>query len=95
MSSNQDIHAIKEVLKVLFDIAVPIIKQAKADGKFALPELVSFVNSEDFKADIVPAYKDISLVPGEFKNFGIINGLDLTWFLIPQAKQLLAALEDN
>ena len=91
---SQDIHAIKEFLKVIFDVVVPVVKQAKTDGKFQLSDLLAFINDEDFKKDVGPAFKDITLIPGEFKEFTLVEGFDLAIFLISQSREFLDALAE-
>lgn len=87
---KQDIHELKQLVALSFDIMIPIIKKRKTDGKFNAAQLIEFLNSDEFKADIVPAIKDIGELSAEVKDFGWDDSLDLVGTLLEQAKKIIA-----
>jgi hypothetical protein len=49
---------IKDLLKVVIDIATPILNEVEKDG-FQVTDLLAFINSEDFKASLQAFINDI------------------------------------
>lgn len=88
MEEKKSIENFKEVLHLVFAIVIPILKKRKEAGKFEPAQLLEFLNSEEFKAAIEPAIKDIGEIGAEFKDFGFDDGLELASFLLVEAKKI-------
>lgn len=88
----KDIHALKQFLKLMVDIAVPIIVESKKDG-FQWPDLFAFLSSEQFKADVGPALRDLPELGDEFSDFTLDEAFELAMFILVQSKDLMAAMK--
>lgn len=88
----QDIHALKELLGVLFDIAVPIIQESKKDG-FQWTDIFAFMSSEQFKNEFGPMIKDLPLLGAEFSDFTVEEGFELAVYLMGKSKMIMDALK--
>jgi hypothetical protein len=91
MTEVQDIHAVKGILKLAFDIAVPILIEAKKDG-FQVTDLLAFLSSPEFREELGPSLKDISAVPAEISDLSLEEGFELVGFLMEETKVLVQAL---
>jgi len=86
-----DIHNIKEVLGLAFAITKPILKAAKANG-FQWTDLLAFMASDEFKAEVGPALEGMSDIGNEFKDFTVKEGFELSRFSLQEIEELLDAV---
>jgi hypothetical protein len=85
----QDIHEVKQITKLAFDIIIPILKKRKEIGQFEVSQLLEFLNSEEFKASFGPALKDISELPSEIKDFSLSEGIEFAGFVLAEVKRVV------
>jgi hypothetical protein len=91
MSEVKSINNLKEVLRLVFAIAVPIIKESRKDG-FQWTDILAFLGSEDFKATIGPALTDLGEIPAELKDFSLEEGFELAGVTLEEIRKLLSAI---
>lgn len=92
MSEVQDVHAVKGILKLAFDIAIPILLESKKDG-FQVTDLMAFLASPEFKEELGPSLKGLSEIPAEISDISVEESFELLGFLIEETKQLVQALK--
>lgn len=91
MTEVQDISAVKGILKLAFDIAIPILLESKKDG-FAVTDLLAFLSSPEFREELGPSLKGLPEIPAEISDLSLEEGFELVGFLMEETKQLVQAL---
>ena len=88
-----NLKALKDLIKLIFDIACPIIAQAKKDGKFTAVDLLAFLNSDNFKNEVMPTIGELKDIPTELKAFTIPDLFNLMGFLLSESQDLYTAIK--
>jgi len=87
-----DIKNTKEVLSLVRIISLTVIDEIKKDG-FQPTDLVSFVKSPQFLAELIPAVEGIELVKDELKDLDWTEGYDLAKDLITFGREIISKLK--
>lgn len=74
--SQYGIQNLKEVLALVFTVAVAIVREIKKDG-FQPQDLLAFLQSKDFEKVLKPAIDDIGQVGNEASDIGYLEGFEL------------------
>lgn len=88
----QDINAIKSLLKLCFSIAIPIVKEAKKDG-FQWTDIISFIGTDEFKAELSIVLKEMPELKAEFQDFTLEEGFELAGTTLTEIKNLIDAIK--
>ena len=89
---KNDIHALKLILDLVFDIAVPIVEQVKKDG-YQTTDLIAFLSSEEFRADFIDLLDELKEVPLEIKDLDSDEAIELTLMAVLKIKDLVKAFK--
>lgn len=89
---KNDIHALKLVLDLIFDIAVPIVEQVKKDG-YQTTDLIAFLASDEFRADFVDLLDELKDIPLEVKDLDSDEAIELTLMAVLKIKDLVKAFK--
>jgi hypothetical protein len=87
-----DIHALKTLINLCFSIAIPILEESKKDG-FQWTDLLSFINSEDFKKSFSDIINDVKDLPAEIKDIDLEEAFDLIGLSVLKTKDLIIAIK--
>jgi hypothetical protein len=82
---------IVEVITLVFVIVKVLLVEIRRDG-FQLSDIFVFLSSEDFKAAIGPAVKDITEIKDEIKDFSLAEGFEIVNIILSHTKDIIHIL---